>query len=90
MIIGFHLLLDLRELHQLVGALIGVERIERFLIFQLRRQQLQERGELLAISVLSSAFDTFAPVAVEAGLIVVMLGPQTRISRPPPCPARRL
>ncbi len=46
MIVGFHLLLDLRELHQLLGELIGVERIQRILIFQLRRQQLQERGEI--------------------------------------------
>ena len=37
------MLLDLGELHQLLCELVGVERIERILVFQLRRQQLQER-----------------------------------------------
>ena len=39
---GLHLLLDAGELHELLGELIGVERIERVLVFQLRGQQLQE------------------------------------------------
>jgi len=39
-------LLDLSEFHQLLGELVGVERIERILIFQLRRQQLQERRKI--------------------------------------------
>jgi hypothetical protein len=33
-------LLDLRELHELLGELVGVERIEWILVLQLRRQQL--------------------------------------------------
>lgn len=43
---GFHLLLDLRELHELLRELIGVEWVQRVLVFQLRRQQLQECSEI--------------------------------------------
>jgi len=31
------LLLDLSEFHELLGELVGVERIQRILVFQLRR-----------------------------------------------------
>ena len=35
-------LLDAGELHQLLGELIGVERVQRVLVLQLRGEQLQE------------------------------------------------
>ncbi|MGB6585267.1 MAG: hypothetical protein WBE93_04810 [Pseudolabrys sp.] len=70
---GFHLLLDLRELHELLRELIGVEWIQRFWFFSCVVNSCRNVVKLPAISVLSSAFDTEpAPVAVEAGLIVVM------------------
>src|SRR4029077_8038433 len=40
------LLLDGRELDQLLGELIGVERIERILVLQLRGQEFQEGIEI--------------------------------------------
>jgi hypothetical protein len=51
--IGVHvdLLLDRSKLDQLLRKLIGIERIERILVLQLRGQELQKRieiaGELL-------------------------------------------
>src|SRR6185295_20082386 len=41
------LLLDRGELHELLGELVGVERIERVLVLQLRGEKLQERVEVL-------------------------------------------
>ena len=38
-LLALPLLLDAGELHQLLGKLVGVERIERVLVLQLRRQQ---------------------------------------------------
>jgi hypothetical protein len=46
LIVGFHLLLDLSEFHGLLGELVGVERIQRILVFQLRRWKLQKRGKI--------------------------------------------
>jgi hypothetical protein len=40
------LLLDRSEFDQLLRELIGIERIERILVLQLRGQQLQERIEI--------------------------------------------
>ena len=52
--VGLELLLDAGELHQLLGELVGVERIERVLVLQLGRQQGQEAlevsGERAAVS----------------------------------------
>jgi len=39
-------LLDTRKLDELLGELVGVERIERILILQLRGQQRQEGLEV--------------------------------------------
>ena len=47
------LLLDLRELDQLRRELVGVDRAQRILVLQLRRQQLQERREIAGDPVLS-------------------------------------
>ena len=41
------LLLDAGELHELLGELVGVERIERVLVLQLRRQQRQKGLEIV-------------------------------------------
>jgi hypothetical protein len=38
---------DRSELDELLSELIGVERVERILILQLRRQQSQERIEIV-------------------------------------------
>ena len=46
-VVGFQLLLDRRELHELLRELVGVERIERALVLQLRRQEKQEGIEVL-------------------------------------------
>ena len=50
------LLLDPGELHELLGELVGIQRIQRILVLQLRGQQLQERrevsGDLLEASAL--------------------------------------
>jgi hypothetical protein len=40
-------LFDAGKLHELCGKLVGVERIERVLILQLRRQQRQEGLEVV-------------------------------------------
>ena len=45
-VVRLELLLDLGELDQLLGELVGVERIERVLVLQLRGEQLQEGGEI--------------------------------------------
>ena len=42
--VGLELLLDAGELHELLGELVGVERIERVLVLQLRRQQRAGRS----------------------------------------------
>jgi hypothetical protein len=42
LIIGLELLLNGGELHQLLGELVGIQRIERILVLQLRRQQRQK------------------------------------------------
>jgi hypothetical protein len=39
-------LFNLRELHKLLSELVGIERIEGILIPQLRREKLQEHGEI--------------------------------------------
>src|SRR6202034_1127507 len=50
-VVGVELLLDAGEFNQLLGELVGVERIERILVLQLRRQQGQKAlkiaGDLL-------------------------------------------
>ena len=43
LLVHVDLLLDLGELHELLGELVGVERFERVLVLQLRGQQPQER-----------------------------------------------
>ena len=45
-VVGVELLLDAGEFDQLLGELVGVERIERVLVLQLRRQQGQEALEV--------------------------------------------
>ena len=45
-VVGVELLLDAGEFDQLLGELVGVERIERVLVLQLRRQQRQEALEI--------------------------------------------
>ena len=54
LIVLLELLLDLRELHELLGELVGVQRIERVLVLELRRQQLQEGLKLPASVSLST------------------------------------
>jgi hypothetical protein len=44
--VRLELLFDLCELHELLRELVGVQRIERVLVLQLRGQQLQEGGEV--------------------------------------------
>ena len=44
--VGFELLLDLRERHELRGELVGVERREWVLVLELRGQQGQEGLEI--------------------------------------------
>ena len=46
LVVLLELLLDLRELHELLGELVGVERVERVLVLELRRQQCQEGLEI--------------------------------------------
>ena len=46
LVVGLELLLDLRELHELRGELVGVERIERVLVLELRGEQRQEGLEV--------------------------------------------
>ena len=46
LVVRLELLLDLRELHELLGELVGVERVERILVLELRGQQLQEGLEV--------------------------------------------
>ena len=46
LIVGLELLLDAGELDELLGELVGVQRIERVLVLQLRRQELQEGLEV--------------------------------------------
>jgi hypothetical protein len=46
LIVLLHLLLDLRELHELLGKLVGAERVEWVLVLQLRSEELQERVEI--------------------------------------------
>ena len=50
LIVGLELLFDAGELHELLGELVGVQRIERILVLQLCREQRQKRlkvsGEL--------------------------------------------
>ena len=41
LVVGLELLLDLGELHELGGELVGVERIERVLVLELRREQFR-------------------------------------------------
>ena len=47
LIVRFELLLDAGKLHELLGELVGVERIERVLVLQLRGQQRQEGLEII-------------------------------------------
>ena len=53
--VHLHLLLDLGELDELLGELVGVERLQRVLVLELRGQQGQERSKLFAIVVASLA-----------------------------------
>ena len=52
--------------HELLGELVGVERIERVLVFQLRRQQLQEgrevAGDLGVVERVRNRMPTLLPV----------------------------
>jgi hypothetical protein len=73
-------LFDLRELHQLLSELVGIARIEGILILNCVVSSCRNMVKLLAISVLSSALETeFPPVAVDAGLMVVMLSSDANI-----------
>src|SRR5215208_5159723 len=45
--VRFQLLLDRGELHELLRELVGVERVERALVLELRREQHQEGIEVL-------------------------------------------
>ena len=47
LIVLLELLLDAGKLHELRGELVGVERIQRVLVLQLRRQQRQEGLEIV-------------------------------------------
>ncbi len=46
-IVGLELLFDLRELHELLGELVGIQRIERVLVLQLRGEQGEELLEVI-------------------------------------------
>src|SRR5262249_26874679 len=46
LIVLLHLLLDLRELDELGGELVGVERVKRILVLELGRQQGEEGREV--------------------------------------------
>jgi hypothetical protein len=45
-VIGVELLLHAGEFDELLGELVGVERAERILVLQLRRQELQKALEI--------------------------------------------
>jgi cell division protein FtsI/penicillin-binding protein 2 len=45
--IGLELLFHAGELHQLLGELVGVQRIERVLVLELRGQDREERVKVL-------------------------------------------
>jgi hypothetical protein len=47
LLVRFELLLDAGKLHQLLGELVGVERIHRILVLELRGQQRQEGLEII-------------------------------------------
>ena len=89
LVVGFELLLDLRELHELRGELVGVERIERVLVLELRGEQRQEGLEVAGDGVLvhpgragraGRSWWTVVPevtlgVVVAGMMLVAMMGP---------------
>ncbi len=101
LIVGLELLLDLRELHELLGELVGVQRIERVLVLQLRGQQQQEGLEIVRDAAprvargagrragRAGGRDTGGRDRRHGGVNGHVLSPQTRISTPPLAPSMR-